>query len=374
MNLDELLAGVGGALTGGLRGYSWAKEMDQEDELQRERERARRDQNNARGVDMMLRERAFMNDETERTEKKAATESIQKIYDEWYASLPPEMQQIVSSKKIGGVTIDTDDLKTPSQRELEKKDAAAQKYLDGELAHTRALEVEAARGRNQKDTEATRHRYRIEEMIARGGQAGTSTQDDPALPVGVRGYLTSLLGKHKGDYTAAEAEWNTSFPEQQQKHPKLDPGKARTFLQQGFGYTRPTGRAEPSTLWGDSPASTAVPGLKDAEEAARMAPTRDSAVGARASRLPVELKDGTGRPTAQAIEVKEQPHAGTGLPVVTRSPEAGADQAARLEQQARGLITQFQAEKDPAKKAALRTQLARVRAELVKAQPKPGGQ
>ncbi len=65
-------------------------------------------------------------------------------------------------------------------------------------------------------------------------------KDDPALPVGVRNYLASLIETHQGDYTAAEAEWNRGLAEQQRKHPRLDPGKARSYLQQVFGFRPPS--------------------------------------------------------------------------------------------------------------------------------------
>jgi hypothetical protein len=46
----------------------------------------------------------------------------------------------------------------------------------------------------------------------------------------------------------------------------------------------------------------------------------------------------------------------------------------QLTKQARSLIEQFKREADPAKKTALRSQLARVREQLVRAQAKAGGQ
>lgn len=68
-------------------------------------------------------------------------------------------------------------------------------------------------------------------------------KDDPALPVGTRAYITSLLDKHQGDYAAAEAEWNKGLAQEQAKHPRLDPGKARAFLREVFGYKPPSDAA-----------------------------------------------------------------------------------------------------------------------------------
>jgi len=83
-----------------------------------------------------------------------------------------------------------------------------------------------------------------------------------------------------------------------------------------------------------------------------------------------ELRDGTGRPTAEPIEVMEPPSRDTPLP---RSPEASGDQMQRLETQARSLMEQYRKEADPGRKAALRSQLQRVRDQIVAAQRKGGG-
>jgi hypothetical protein len=74
---------------------------------------------------------------------------------------------------------------------------------------------------------------------------------------------------------------------------------------------------------------------------------------------------GTGKPTAAPIEVRET--TGT-TPVAPRSPEAADDQLSRLEQQAAATIQKYRTEKDPAKKAALRNDLTRLRGEISKAQ------
>jgi hypothetical protein len=81
---------------------------------------------------------------------------------------------------------------------------------------------------------------------------------------------------------------------------------------------------------------------------------------------------GTGKPTAQPIEVRETP--APGLPVAPpRSPEAAGDELARLTAQATSLVAQYQATGDRARKEALRAQLARLRAQIVTAQAKETG-
>lgn len=81
-----------------------------------------------------------------------------------------------------------------------------------------------------------------------------------------------------------------------------------------------------------------------------------------------EVVDGTGRPTAEPIEVMDPPTDDRPLP---RSPEADADQSQQMETQARSLMEQFRKEADPARRAALRSQLQRLRDQL--AQKTPGG-
>jgi hypothetical protein len=84
----------------------------------------------------------------------------------------------------------------------------------------------------------------------------------------------------------------------------------------------------------------------------------------------IREETGTGKPTAQPIEVKETTG---GLPVAPRSPEAAADQSQRLEQQALSIIERFKVEKDPARREALRNDLKRLREQIVQAQQKSGG-
>lgn len=97
---------------------------------------------------------------------------------------------------------------------------------------------------------------------------------------------------------------------------------------------------------------------------------------APATTPPKEVKEGTvTKPTATPVEVVEKPIDTSRLPDAgARSPEADGDQSARLEQQARSLIEKYKATSDPAQKAALRTQLERIKADLLKMQTKPTGQ
>lgn len=382
--LDHFLAAISGGLQGGLKGYSWAKDLERDERLAGEREAARRDQNNARGLDLMLRERSYMDNEAERGRERAEAADRERIYDEWYETLTPEMKQVVRARKVGGISTTADDWKPASQVALERKDKEGQSYLDEELKHTRALELAGARDANQlnrdKELEDIRHKNRLTERSAARGLP-VADRDDPALPVGVRTYLASLGEKHGGNYKAAEAEWNAAQREQQSKHPRLDPGKARRYLQDVFGH-EPQRESAIDRLWNTGPTSadsgqpgsdsTVVDALKDQEDAVRSAPPRGLEFLASGRAQPTELKEGTGRPTAVPIEVKEAPLR-SGLPVETRSPEADADMSEQLTKQARSLIEQFKREADPAKKTALRSQLARVREQLLRAQAKAGG-
>jgi len=83
----------------------------------------------------------------------------------------------------------------------------------------------------------------------------------------------------------------------------------------------------------------------------------------------IELPDtGTGRPTAEPIEIVPQ----AGPPITPRSPEASSDEATRLSTQATSLLQQFKAEADPAKKRAIGSQLRRLREQILQAQKKAG--
>lgn len=80
--------------------------------------------------------------------------------------------------------------------------------------------------------------------------------------------------------------------------------------------------------------------------------------------LPVtEIKEetGTGKPTAQPIEVKETTG---GLPVSPRSPEAGADQQQQLVQQLRAAIQRYQTAATESAKKAAQTEIANLRARI----------
>lgn len=408
MAWDDIGAGVAGGLDNFLKTLSWQKEYEQQNRLIDEREATRRDQNNARGVDMMLRERKYMDDAEATSFARAEAEGKRKIFDEWYKALPPEMQQVVTAKQHG-VTTDAEDWEDPSAKALRVKDAEAKKYLDEELKHTRTLEAERARakGRLEDDIklEGVRHGFRVKEKSG----LPVEPKDDPALPRGVRDYLSSMLTKHGGDFAAAEAEWNKGFTEQQTKHPRLDPGRARGYLEDVFGYRRHTGslldtegdgvlpRAPGFEMLEAAPeapvaneggggwmerlglrsrpqASASVPGDPNAlreqeaataheEELGLIGRRRGNTESLRSGTDPLrELVDGTGRPTAEPIEVQNPPTDDRPLP---RSPEADDDQAQQMETQARSLMEQFRREADPARRAALRSQLQRVRERLM---------
>lgn len=80
------------------------------------------------------------------------------------------------------------------------------------------------------------------------------------------------------------------------------------------------------------------------------------------SGTPTDVPDeGTGKPTAQPIEVKETTG---GLPVTPRSPEAGADINGQLKQQLGAAIKRYQSATTPALKEAAKQEIARLRARV----------
>lgn len=407
MAWDDIGAGIAGGLDSFLKTLSWQKEYEQQNRLIDEREATRRDQNNARGVDMMLRERKYM-DEAEATSfARAEAEGKKKIFDEWYQTLPPEMQKVVTAKQHG-VTTDAEDWEDPAAKALRVKDAEAKKYLDEELKHTRTLETERAKSKSKLEDdiklEGVRHGFRVKEKSA----LPVEPKEDPALPSGVRKYLSSLLGKYGGSFPAAEAEWNRHFTEQQTKHPRLDPGRARKYLQDVFGHREDAGNSssrrgkpvDPRTPGFEPPdeappetpadegagagggwmgrlglrsrpkAGSSVPGdpnvLREQEalsaleeELGLIGRRRGNTESLRSGIDPLrELVEGTGRPTAEPIEVQDPPTDDQPLP---RSPEADADQRAQLGKQLASALQRHKMATDEAQKAAALQEVVRLR-------------
>lgn len=140
------------------------------------------------------------------------------------------------------------------------------------------------------------------EPDAPAGSAGR--KDDPALPVGTRGYLASLLEKHRGNYAAAEAEWNRGFREEQAKHPNLDPQKARAYLQSLFGVGKEMAEGKPQWDAAGNPLPFRAAGFEDAPPSAAPAPVR-----AEASPM------GPGSGTANASPVARPAPTGAPAPV-----------------------------------------------------------
>lgn len=288
---DQILAAIGGGLSGGARGYQWAEEFDQKDrEIDNKKEVAR-----LQGEIRMMLESMK---ETGRNERYATPSGN------------------VVAQQAGATQRNTDDNETTVA------------VADGRNAvTTRGQDITQSLGIARNDT--TRRGQDLNFTL--GGMRNST-----AL-FGIKtGAETTRRGQDMTSATAANAEAGRGTR-------ATDVNKLRSQEIEQRERLEKSKRADPwSGVTFDQPGG--------------------------------ELKDGTGRPTATPIEVKEKPTPTSSLPVVVRSPEAAGDQSARLEQQATGLITQFRAEKDPAKKAALRTQLQRVRDQLVAAQAKPGGE
>jgi hypothetical protein len=98
----------------------------------------------------------------------------------------------------------TDDFLTPEQRSA-KEAADAKTKRDEHLATFEGEE-------------------RIRQKFAK---TPVTMSDDPALPTGVKSYISSLPSKYQGNYAAAFGEFQQALPSLLHDHPRLDVGKAR---------------------------------------------------------------------------------------------------------------------------------------------------
>lgn len=157
---------------------------------------------------------------------------VTKKFGEVLALVPPEQHEsiLAAFAQAGVPAAVLAGAPAAAKAGREKRTGEFGQYLD-------VLEQGLGRPLNKGDIEIARAKWQALGREPKDGPA--PPKDDPALPGGVRTYLTSLLDKHKGDYQAAEAEWNRGLAEQQAKHPNLDPTKARTYLRSLFGA--PTG-------------------------------------------------------------------------------------------------------------------------------------
>ena len=134
--------GIGGGLSGFFDAYKWMKTLEQQDRQEKDRYswlgeqediRDQRDQSRLRMQGEKQRDLEVlrqMGDEEDRRGKLAAkrTEDAEadQRWEAFVAQAPPQLQTILRAKKIGGVTLQPDDLETPEDRatrDRSKRDA-----------------------------------------------------------------------------------------------------------------------------------------------------------------------------------------------------------------------------------------------------------
>lgn len=294
--MDDLLAGIGGALEGGLKGYTWGKEFAQKD----------REINNRKEV----------------------------------AQLREEIRLMLESMKEGG------------RNDRNAQNATSRETVAG--ANNTSRET-IAEGRNE-----------TAETIATGRNAVTTRGQD----------ITQSLGIMRNDTTRRGQDFGFTLGGMRDDTTRRGQDIGATTTRRGQDITESLGTAAET---GRATRATAANTLREKEITQRgeIEKNRNRDPWGLPTTTPVtfgagaEVKEGTGKATAQPIEVKETTG---GLPVSPRSPEAAADQSQRLEQQALSIIEKYKTETDPAKKTALRNDLTRLREQILKAQQKPGGQ
>jgi len=424
----DIFGVIGGGLEGFARGLSIQRELEAEErrrlaeearirrqmELEDRRialaEQTRRDRNNEVGLETMSHDRAAWEREQKMLSDQRVQQQLQAIQEEWLASLPPDLRAMMRGEQLGFKGAKREDFQSPEQREAERTRAAAQKRE----------EVQAERDADFTDFQ---RRERFKKSL--GGDLPITPKDDPALPMGVRDYLDSLLTKHQGAFEKAEGDFNQTWNQLKEDHPRLDPAKAREYLKHVFGYEKPSAAStKPNALdvfgqvdrppinaptsgrargFGASP-QVALPrernpdprGLprprsgngdialgqdgqaRTSEAAAVITQARDARAVEEQERarrrgldvgdlpitpLPRELRDGRGKPETMPVEVVSQ---SVDAPP-ERSPEADADRLRRLEQQARSLLSRLANTADTSQQDVLFKELERVKALLVAA-------
>lgn len=294
--MDDILAGVGGALEGGLKGFTWSKEFQQKD----------REINNRKEV----------------------------------ALLQQEIRQMLAS-----------------------------------MSDTRARDIAGANNTSRETVAGVNNASR--ETIAGANNASRETIATGRNATTERGQdITQQLGILRNDTTRRGQDFGFTLGTDRNETTRRGQDIGATTTRHGQDITEQLGI---SAEGGRATRATDANALREQEieQRERLAKKNRAnpfgGVDFTGGAPPPEVKEGvgTGKPTAQPIEVKETTG---GLPVAPRSPEAAGDQSQRLEQQALSVIQKYQTEKDPAKKTALRNDLARIREQILKAQQKPGGQ
>lgn len=278
--LEDILAGVGGALKGGLEGFTWGKEFQQ-------------------------KERAI-----------SSREEIARLRD--------EIRLMIAQANEGG-------------RMARHETPSGNVVTQVEGANTRTAATNASR-----------------EGIAEGRNAVTTRGQD----------ITEQLGMRRDETTRRGQDFGFTLGGMRDETTRRGQDISSTTTRRGQDISERLGT---SAETGRNTRATAANTLREQEIESReriAKQRRQNPYSALFGGLPVtEIKEetGTGKPTAQPIEVKETTG---GLPVAPRSPEAGADQQQQLVQQLRAAIQRYQSAATESAKKAAQTEIANLRARI----------
>lgn len=286
---DQILAAIGGGLSGGAKGYAFMKEMEQKD----------------RAID-------------NRTE---------------VARLQGEIRMMLESMKEGGRN---ERYAAPSGNVLTQQAGATERT---------GITVDGAMDRAELGAETTRRGQDITQQLGIRRDGTTRRGQDFGFTLGGMRDQTARRGQDIGATTTRRGQ----------------------DITEALGISTEAGRNTRAT-----DANT----LRQREYEQRIQLEREKLKKRDlmyqnlfpGSAPPVEVKEGvgTGKPTAEPIEVKETPTRTTQLPVTLRSPEARADQRRQLVGQLSAAIQRFKTATTPAAKDAARVEVAAIRARIDK--------
>lgn len=198
------------------------------------------------------------------------------------------------------------------------------------------------------------------ETVAAGRNATTERGQDITQQLGITRDATTKRGQDLGFTLGTDRNATTRYG--------IDTGA--TTARRGQDITQSLGI---SAEGGRNTRATDANALREKEITSRETIAKQRRVnpwGGVSFDSPTEVPDaGTGKPTAEPIEVVERPDPTTALAPPPKSPEAGGDQLERLGAQVDSLMKQVQAASDPAQKVALKSQLKKA----LEAYTKAGG-
>jgi hypothetical protein len=361
--LEHLLAGFGNAIEGGLKGYSWAVEANERDEdrkrrdadrqrqiqkdaddkAYRERQEQRQarldsDARNARGLDLMERDRKEL-------ERQQALQALRAELDKMRPDDPMRsvFAQAINADMAGVAGLAPILREHAEQQTLEGYHDTIEPTIADPEARA-AYHANRHRSTLTADSFLTPEQRRRRELAEYEAKAGINARypsnppaparpvptDDAALPTGVRQYLATLKARHGDNYEALNREFMENWNQQVAAHPRIDATKVREHINSLF-------TADQVPRAGDSPFDRARrQGATPAPAAA--APAAPAPAAAAAPRAPVPVVGKGGQDVL--------------LPSPTAPPE---------EQLATQLLARYRAATDPAVKADLRRQLEALR-------------